>query len=486
MVNSSTTPGTTDKKDLFEELHNSGRGFFQEPDEHISMTTGGTLDESICLAPCAISQADHEDSCSLREDTGDLYEVIPAHFAPKGTTTKQLVGRDDKVNEELRESTNMHLASTPEIHKTEYAEIVVAHKVTEITPSRPTRESDNPILREDFAGNLSFLPNLRDVRKGLSLHTQQRLLERDKASTPSARLLAQSQQRDKRTPSPSPSPRRSPDQSPSSPRSAMPHYVNLDFPLIESDRESRRSSLSSTGEKSLSSLEGEVAFPEYENVKIIDGDARKPNSSRPVDILYSDLDFKQDASSLVKCASSPGTISKFMERSKTLCPSASPRLPSRDHPSIRPKSICLQFPARSSNSGPVGTFMARYVGKATVQRSSEKSLEAAVDDITASTKADQCVSVIVEIDSDKMRFSTNREPWELIASFKLEDIGCAKVCEHDRTLFGVLEGAPGKEATCYVLRCPDADAIYKLLEENFRAAPKVGSSFVSFLFCFYW
>lgn len=466
MVNSDSELKMSDKEVLYEEIHNRREDLsLDHPNIH-----GKTKDDSKggnnMRFSAGMLTRDNEDNFALSEDVEDLYEVIPAHFAPQNTVKKPPFIANDSQKVSSHESTG--LQCTLDGHRTEYAEIVMASKVTEIRPSRPTRESDNPILREDFSGNLSFLPNLRDVRKELSLHSQKRLLDGDKRLPKSSPDI--SRKPEVFHDSPNTSPKLSPQHSPRTPHTTA-FYVNLEFPLIESDRESsRRSSVSSTAEKqSLSSFENEMSSPEYENVKNradLDFDMTRPATSLPMNIVYSDLDFKQTSNdSQGRCASSPGMLSRFIERSKSLSPGESPRLPGRDHPL---RSVSLNT-AKPLNSGALGNFMARFVGKAAVQRSNDKTLRTTMDEITDKAKPENCVSVIAEIDLDKMRISTNCEPWELIASFRLEDIGCACVCEDDNTVFGVLVSVPGSEAACYVLRCPNAEAIHRVLTDSFKA-----------------
>lgn len=445
------------------------------------------------------------------EDSENIYEIIPGDCAPQnnahcpvvrsfslGSSYKKKESFEKKTEIETDTSNGSNSAppspkasqelSTPDLNSTQYAEIVHTNKVTDFVPSRPTRESENPILRQDFSGNLSFLPNLRDLRKHLTEVSQDRCLEQRSAkTTPSTtpepqRKPGETSQRLSK----SVSPRHSPNHSPRSKDSPGPVYVNMEFSFADDDKSSQRSSASSVSlpeQQSLSSTEDsnrEMDESPYENMRgLIAQDSERPREgSAPVDIVYSDLHFHESRRSrgsrlkLEKTKSTPASNSheklSVEQRSRSLPGQSSPKLPPRNNSpnDPRPKSKSLG----KLSGGALGFYVARFVKRTTVQRSNAKTLQATMHDIVSKTKVEDCSSVNVEVTSDMMRISTNCSPWEVIASFDVENIGCIDLFEQDHTTLGVIVCAPETDAECYVIRCPDAQLICSAVKNAFNSS----------------
>lgn len=451
------------------------------------------------------------------EDSENIYEIIPGDCAPQNIAHCPMVrsfslGSSYKDKESFQKKTELkqdtsdasnsappspkasHELSTPDLNSTQYAEIVHTNKVTDFVPSRPTRESENPILRQDFSGNLSFLPNLRDLRKHLTEVSQDRCLEqRSSKTTPSTtpepqRKPGETSQRLSK----SVSPRHSPNHSPRSKDSPGPVYMNMEFTFADDDKSSRRSSASSISlpeRQSLSSTEDsnrDMNESPYENMRgLITQDSGRPREgSAPVDIVYSDLHFHESRRSrgsklkLEKTTSTPAGNShenlSVEQRSRSLPGQSSPKLPPRNNllNDPRPKSKSLG----KLSGGALGFYVARFVKRTTVQRSNAKTLQATMQDIVSKTKVEDCSSVNVEVTSDMMRISTNCSPWEVIASFDVENIGCIDLFEQDHTTLGVIVCVPETDAECYVIRCPDAQLICSAVKNAFNSSnPKVNA-----------
>lgn len=440
------------------------------------------------------------------EDSENIYEIIPCDCAPQNIEHCPVVRSFSlgssyrnkesikKKTEELKNTSNESNSappspllshSAPDLNSTQYAEIIHTNKVTDFVPSRPTRESENPILRQDFSGNLSFLPNLRDLRKHLTEVSQDRYLEQRSAkTTPSttpecARKPGETSQRLSK----SVSPKQSPNHSPRSKDSPAPLYVNMEFPFVEDDKSSRRSSGSSISiqeRHSVSSTEDanrDVDQSPYENMNnLIAQDSGRPREgSAPVNIVYSDLHFHESRRSregkhkLEKTVSTPaGTKLSVEQRSRSLPGQSSPNLPPRNNllNDPRPKSKSLG----KLSGGALGFYVARFVKRTSVQRSNAKTLQATIHDIVSKTKVEDCSSVNVEVTSDMMRISTNCSPWEVIASFDVENIGCIDLFEQDHTTLGVIVCTPEADAECYVIRCPDAQLICSAVKNAFNSS----------------
>ena len=471
-------------------------------DSHVTASQENKVKSAM---PSDTSTDDHGGSV---EDSENIYEIIPGDTAPQnkehgpvirsmsfGSSTAQkesLRRKSELLTKALHESNSAPPSpshSTPDLNSTQYAEIIHTNKVTDFVPSRPTRESQNPILRQDFSGNLSFMPNLRDLRKHLTEVSQDRYLEqRGTKTTPSSTpQCTRKPSETSQLSSNSVSSKSSPNHSPRSKESPGPLYVNMEFAFADDDKGSRRSSGSSISineRQSVSSTEDANRDTEdsrhYENMKgLITHESGRPRQgSTPVDIVYSDLHFHESRQSRIprlkldKTVSSPasGTHEKLSveTRSRSLPAQSSPKLsPRKDELSDpRPKSRSLG----KLSGGGLGFYVARFVKKTIVQRSNAKTLQATIHDIVSKTKVEDCSSVNVEVTSDMMRISTNCSPWEVIASFDVENIGVIDLFEQDHTTLGVIVCAPEADAECYVMCCPDAQLICSAVKNAFNSS----------------
>lgn len=454
------------------------------------------------------------------QDGENIYEIIPGDFAAQNcehcsevirsysfagvrSPSESIAERKSLSERSDPDESNLHVVlppsashSNPDISSTQYAEIIHTNKVSDFVPSRPTRDSENPILRQDFSSNLSFMPNLRNLRKHLTDISQERCLEREQRNT---KITPSTTPECPRKPadivinqrlSNSVSPKRSPQQSPRAKNSPGPIYVNMEFPLVENtDSLSRRSSISSRSSvsfnehQSLSSTEDsmlrDVDVPPYENIRDVLEGSRLGENSSPVDIVYSDLHFhdsRRPRSSKLKLDKSTSTpvgspiSTRVEERSRSLPGQASPKLSqpksSLDNP--RPKSKSLG----KLSGGALGFYLARFVKGIVVQRSNSKTLQSTIHDIVSKTKFEDCTSVNVEVTSDMMRISTNCPPWEVITNFDIVNIGCIGLYEQNSSVLGVIVCVPETDAHCYVIECRDRDAqlIYSAVKNAFNSS----------------
>lgn len=470
------------------------------------------------------------------QDSENIYEVIPGNYAQQKCEHNPMIrsysfGAKERTTGSIGKKTlpplpqhdssdtdesNLRVSCTltasrsnPDISSTQYAEIIHTNKVSDFIPSRPTRESENPLLRHDFSGNLSFLPNLRNLRKHLTEISQDRCLEREQRSAKTTPSTTPEPSRKPNEPVPnlclskSVSPKHSPQHSPRAETSPGPIYVNMEFPPVENgDNHSRRSSASSRSSvsfnerHSLSSMEDgvfrDVDVPPYENIRDLFEGGRKREGSSPVDIVYSDLHFhgsRRPPGSKPKLGKSASTSSCSSERDKLKIEERSLSLPSQSNPNLPPPKTSLDGPRPKSrslgklNGGALGFYLARFVKRATVQRSNSKTLQSTLHDIVSKEKVEDCSSVNVEVTSDMMRISTNCSPWEVIASFDIENIGCIELYEQDNTTLGVIVCVPETEAQCYVVRCPDAQLIYSAVKNAFNSSnSKVSASLQKLFF----
>lgn len=469
-------------------------------------------DKEVKSAGILSSEKDHEE---IMEDSENIYEIIPGdQCAPQNIKPCPMIRsfslssadrnkegfarKTEQIKDTSSESNSVPSSpkapvrdKTDDSNSTHYAEIILTKKVSDFIPSRPTRESENPILRQDFSGSLSGLPeNLRNLHKHLTELSQDRFLEqRNAKSTPSKtpECVRKPNEGSQRL-SKSVSPRHSPNHSPRAKESPGPLYTNMEFQFMEDTNSSRRSSACSSvsfnERQSLSSTEDasrDIEESPYENVKgLSENETGRPrDGSEPVDIVYSDLHFpeaRRSKSVLEKTISSSvttsqETVSTDYLRARSLPGQSSPKLPPRKNLSLnssdpRPKSRSLG----KLSGGALGFYVAHFVKRVTVQRSNAKTLQTTIHDIVSKTKVEDCSSVNVEVTSDMMRISTNCAPYEVIASFDVENIGCIDLFEQDHTTLGVLVCLPDVDAECYVIRCSDAQKINSAVKNAFNSS----------------
>lgn len=466
-----------------------------------------------------VSSTTMSDEESL-QDGENIYEIIPSDCTRQKFDNSTMIrslscgGAAHKTNEmwtmetsetieatrtsvsRLQDSPPLLPHSSPDISSTHYAEIIHTNKVSDFVPSRPTRDSENPILRQDFSGNLSFMPNLRNLRKHLTDISQERCLEREQRSAKTS-LTPECPRKPKdavsgQGSSKSVSPRHSPMPSPRASNPPAPIYANAEFLDVENhiDNESRRSSSSSRSSvsfnesQSFSSTEDtslREADVSYENVRDLLECLRLKEKSSPVDIVYSDLHFHNEARAslprdlklnLEKTDSVPvNSVNKRLavdENSCSLPRHPSPRLPPRDNvtKSPRPKSKSLD----RLSGGALGFYSARLVKSTIVQRSNAKTLQTTIHDLVSKTKVEDCSSVNVEVTSEMMRISTNCSPWEVIASFDIDNICCVNLYEHNTSTLGVIVCVPDTDAHCYVIQCQEAQLIFGSVKNAFNSS----------------
>lgn len=461
---------------------------------------------------------EYEEIQSIDEAGEDIYEVIPADFAPSSWSEK--TSRSSSISSQSSsrsarscsvatigiQTDDERVSSSPDTTGTasasqdddeavaQYAEIIHVDnlEVTEIVAARPTRESNNPILRQDFAqlagSNKLVKHDLRAIRKsftGVSKPVKSR--EVHGKELPAHLLLKRSLSvGDSRngfvrksvdvlyenTPEPSPQ------DSPVTRHHAMsptPLYENIKFPFIESDRESHCSlSSGSTEGKSLYSEEDSPELPNnlYENVEEFATESRPRTRSRPIDIVYSDLEFHAERKISTQSSSlnSDELLSTDISR-KTKSLSAVQTRPSppspRGGPSLaRPKSLNLRNTANEA----LGLCRARFIKKVTVHRSNDKTLQATIDDVLSkSYNIDDEPFVNVEVNSDLVRISTDYPPWEVIASCEIETVGHVNVYKGNGNVLGIIVSPLGEESTCYIIRSQQAAHILSTIKTAFRA-----------------
>lgn len=433
-------------------------------------------------------------------DSFDIYEVIPAEREDQKTPEPPLSRTSSISSNEEQQSVRSYQTAhksrtysscssgsesdegvpqalrkrglscpTPDISSTQYAEIVSGTKITEYKPSRPTRESDNPILRLEFASSSKSSDKClgqkteSDFERSNSLTS--RRIEPVYENTP--------------TVTPNNSPKLSPNQSPccNAHNQSERLYENVDFPFMtESDCESRRSSIS-IERQSLSSegssRESEAISTAYENIPC---EERPRTRSKPLDIVYSDLDFSEhnNRRKIERCVSVPVGVKLTPPRSSPVTNSLPPFVKTRPLPpqrkttvTARPKSMVV---CNSSNVH-LGFHIAKFVGKVVVHRANDQVLQTAIQDLLRKTNEDDTKfhSVNIEVNNELVRISTNCSPWEVILSCEIDQIGLVSLYEQDTSVVGLISSLPHQEAICYALRSAEAPTILRAIKNVFNS-----------------
>ena len=524
-----TSPHLEMDESLYEEItvreDNSKQRNFKNGFTKTTRNTRGQLNEN--AGDGATDNSDEEDNYTtmVSSDSVDIYEVIPAHrelqmtrepslsrtssvsssegmknsndgcLTPKSRTCSSCSSETESENDVPPAIWKKDgLCSLPDSSTTQYAEIVSSTSIIEYTPSRRTRESENPILKLGFVpSSKSRTKQLRQLRKAPDL-----LVEGSEAlAARNCGLVYENTP--KGTPGHSAKP--SPNHSPRSVHSQSGRlYENVEFPLtMESDCESRRSSLASvvsmSAERQSLSSEGssrEMETAMYENVP---GEEKTRTRSTPLDIVYSDLDFTNNDNNnnnnnnnnnrrqIERCVSVPlcRTLSiPHKTPSSNSLPLGNRRPippPARKNGISRPKSMMIF----NTSGASLGFHIAKFVGAVAVQRSNDHALQTAIhDSLRKSNEEDSTLqSVNLEVTNEFVRISTNCSPWEVIASFDIDQIGHVNLYEQDSNLLGLISCSPRQEPRCYILRSADAPTIFQAIKNIFNSPePRIKVSLV--------
>ena len=481
------------------------------------------------------------------KDKDNIYECIPVkldqQIAEEDLTPTQ-TELDELYDEEYENDSNASdtqeyvvvtkdefpaspSSEIPSDEAAEYAVIVTRQKLPEISPaSRPTRTSDNPILREDFAMLEGYQPpeeNLTEERISIRDRTEAAGAEYVNAatcrstrnsvhkrelshsdSTPHDALYENASQIQ---PGPSPEPGSSPVstqiQTSSGPvyentesALAVPacatspeHSVNYEnIPLPARPTIGRCYSLpgrsyaprsSSKGRTETSSVVGEEGCGDvlYENTN----DGIKPRkSSKPIDILiYSDLDFAhlkaRDRPGLSRSHSNSSSydtcsISSVATSSSSGSSNSSPVLPRRSSPTTA-TSVRQFRDSLNCSASAFGVYSGKFVGSVPAHRSNIQTIECLIRELASRYEEEKGLCVNIEATSDVLRVSTKSAPYDVVVSAEVDSVECIAMNNVRSDYVGFIVGGRGKEAVCYVLHSTQAVEIHEAVKAAFRSSP---------------
>ena len=232
----------------------------------------------------------------------------------------------------------------------------------------------------------------------------------------------------------------------------------------------------------------------YENKSQVGCDDLKERShSQPINIflsenqenverelIYTDIDFKK-SDCFGSCSSLPSSpresscssmSSDFS--SATSNPTSPPPLPSFRRNLQRMSSWA------SNNNGCPGMsyYPANYLGRQIVSKITRDVLDNCVSQIAQHTNVLEMKPVQVEITNEFVRFATVASPWELLVSFPIEEIIAFEVILKNAYFLGIVAGKPSEDACCYVLQSDKCNEIADTIRFIFKIDTTV-SFFIS-------
>ena len=408
-----------------------------------------------------------------------------------------------------------------EQNTTHYAEILTrtSRSASKESPSRRTRESDNPILRlsdntcksdilkaidreskcrpnvtqDDFA----LYENMRSVKQLRDYGTQnsQNGHKKVHCSRSDSELVCENTD----------------SESLSENTGSEIVYENTlkgfkTSPLYENfeDYKNMRSCRNRESVKSTTSIETSESESFYEDLDVV-YEAMSPPSqqravSKPIDIVYTSIDFggRNDSSPVsVESLTNSSSFGSFDKTEIRRCTSycygnaplgvgKPPELPQRGSGSFtkrsRPRSCHLGNPegCQTTDFG-LGLYTGTLVGSCIIIKTSPKSVQKIIGDYLAREKKGQSKPVSFQVTNEFLCLSYNCAPWWLLAKNSVDDIGCITTYStNNRTALGYTISKPGEDTRLFVINCSDADQIKEAIVRNFKR-PVAGNS-VSSLF----
>lgn len=188
------------------------------------------------------------------------------------------------------------------------------------------------------------------------------------------------------------------------------------------------------------------------------------------ELIYTDIDFKK-SHCFGSCSSLPSSpresscssmSSGFS--SATSNPTSPPPLPSFRRNLQRMSSWT------SNNNGCPGMsyYPANYLGRQIVSKIARDVIDNCVSQIAQHTNVLEMKPVQVEITNEFVRFATVASPWELLVSFPIEEIIAFEVILKNAYFLGIVAGKPSEDACCYVLQSDKCNEIADTIRFIFK------------------
>ena len=226
----------------------------------------------------------------------------------------------------------------------------------------------------------------------------------------------------------------------------------------------------------------------YANVEDDTKDSRPRASSRPiaiqsnhrnveVELIYSDLDF-EEVPMPEYCSSSTGdassTSSGMSSFTAHLTNSVSPPpLPSRP-PSVSVRRRQTSFSSISMASS-VSTSMMRanFIGTHAVHRTTKDSINSSVKETVHKTNMLDVKSVYVDVSKTCVKFCSLSSPYQCVLQFSVDEMHLVDTYSKDERFLGFIVSQPGKEAMCHVFQSDHSAEIIAAVKEVFKESSMV-------------
>jgi len=391
--------------------------------------------------------------------------------------------------------------------ETIYTEIVTSTNSNEITTGRITRESNNPILRQNKMASCANgagdkrTPPLHDfhvdgvyscIEHDRNKKYKSASLERNSSELyENSRLFSSSQ-----TSITEEKGGGFEEMYQNSNEMSQHRNKNDQLSSHPFEPKNRASKDLARSNESVASLYENIMDPEediYENVSDHEWEyTRERSSSKPINIMpRRNVSFDEDkqiapfstSSMSSSVTSSPrGSICSSISSEQTQSISPPPPLPLL---SKKRQDGTSSWSDMSKFQG-LNYIAANYLGKQSVSKLTHDCIDSAVSNIAQRTNLLEMKPVVTEVSHNLLRIGCNSSPWELIESFSVEEIVHFEVITKNVSFIGIIAGRPGEDALCYVLQSENsmeiADAIREVFQTNSKT--KVRQSLIVLL-CYF-
>ena len=412
-------------------------------------------------------------------------------------------------------------ASFPKLlyERTEYAEILHTKPATEVSfnPCRPTRESDNPILRQEVIPSNNPSPvsaspagSLRRTRNGDSTRSTSgdsgiqedfhptRVYENTNETRTTCNNRWSSTARDHCINRSSSEPEINVNfyENTHSSQNIEPQYENSfvdDTKRRHSDPASPMNSrkfiyqnIDNNGNEITPSLRSRTSSKPIDIKPISKTDKPRvlESPSNGLELTYSDLSFNETSiesfSSSPECGSS---VSSDVSSNVSTIVSESVSPPPL--PKARPSSLYMPRPRMSSFTSIYSTYSplgpnhlkGLYVGCHNVHKTNPESIDRAVKEVALKANMLGLKTVSFEIINGLIKLGTVSPPLQLVSSFSLTDIHNVDRYSKDLRFLGFVVSKPGKEAVCHVIQSDQSEEILDAVKDAFKATSVVSLIF---------
>ena len=205
---------------------------------------------------------------------------------------------------------------------------------------------------------------------------------------------------------------------------------------------------------------------------------RERSSSKPINILQRRTD--QDISQVAPFSTSSMSSSMTSSPRGSICSSISSEQTTSMSPPQQPPLLPLSRKRQTGTSSwkdmsafhGLNYFSANYLGKHCVSKLTHDCIDSSISYVAQRTSLLEMKPVVMEVTHDLIRIGTNQFPWDLIESFAIEEVVNFEIITKNVPFIGIIAGKAGEEAACYVLQSDKATEITDAIRDVFQTASK--------------